>query len=76
MERVRDEIEPSAWKAFTYKGQVWGYPLSIEAIGLIYNKALVPTPPATFEEVIALDKKLAAQGKKAIPWDFNLPLFT
>ena len=39
--RIRDEIEPSAWSAFTYKGQVWGYPLSIEAIGLIYNKALV-----------------------------------
>ena len=74
--RVRDEIEPSAWKAFTYKGQVWGYPLSIEAIGLIYNKALVPTPPATFEEVIALDKKLAAQGKKAILWDFNKSFFT
>jgi maltose/maltodextrin transport system substrate-binding protein len=74
--RVRDEIEPSAWKAFTYKGQVWGYPLSIEAIGLIYNKALVPVPPATFEEVIALDKKLAAQGKKAILWDFNKSFFT
>ena len=27
--RLRDEIEDSAWKAFTYKGQVWGYPLSI-----------------------------------------------
>ena len=74
--RVRDEIEPSAWKAFTYKGQVWGYPLSIEAIGLIYNKALVPVPPATFEEVIALDKKLGAQGKKAILWDFNKSFFT
>ncbi len=74
--RVRDEIEPSAWKAFTYKGQVWGYPLSIEAIGLIYNKALVSTPPATFEEVIALDKKLAAQGKRAILWDYNKSFFT
>lgn len=74
--RVRDEIEDSAWKAFTYKGQVWGYPLSIEAIGLIYNKALVATPPASFEEVIALDKKLASQGKKAILWDYNKSFFT
>ena len=74
--RVRDEIEDSAWKAFTYKGQVWGYPISIEANGLIYNKALVATPPASFEEVIALDKKLVAQGKKAILWDYNKSFFT
>ena len=74
--RIRDEIEDSAWKAFTYKGQVWGYPLSIEANGLIYNKALVPVPPASFDEVIALDKKLRPQGKRAILWDYNKSFFT
>ena len=74
--RIRDEIEASAWSAFTYKGQTWGYPLSIEAIGLIYNKALVKTPPASFDEVIALDKSLSAQGKKAILWDYNKSFFT
>ena len=51
-------------------------PLSIEAIGLIYNKALVKTPPASFDEVIALDKSLSAQGKKAILWDYNKSFFT
>lgn len=74
--RIRDEIETSAWSAFTYQGKVWGYPLSIEAVGLIYNKALVKTPPASFEEVIALDKILAAQGKKAILWDYNKSFFS
>jgi maltose/maltodextrin transport system substrate-binding protein len=77
--RVRDEIEASAWQAFTYKGQVWGYPLAIEAIGLIYNKALVPTSPATFDEVIAIDKQLkAASGGKtsAILWDYNKSFFS
>jgi maltose/maltodextrin transport system substrate-binding protein len=74
--RLRDEIEDSAWKAFTYRGQVWGYPLAIEAVGLVYNKALVPVPPATFDEVIALDRKLKAQGKNAILWDYNKSFFT
>ncbi len=74
--RVREEIEDSAWKAFTYKGQVWGYPLAIEANGLIYNKGLVAVPPASFEDVITLDKKLVAQGKKAILWDYNKSFFT
>jgi maltose/maltodextrin transport system substrate-binding protein len=74
--RVREEIEESAWKAFTYKNQVWGYPLSIEAIGLVYNKALVPVPPASFDELIALDKQLKAKGKSAVLWDYNKSFFS
>ena len=74
--KLRDEIEDSAWRAFTYQGRVWGYPLAIEAIGLVYNKALVREPPTTFDEVIALDKRLAAQGKKAILWDYNKSFFS
>ncbi len=73
---VREEIEPSSWQAFTYKSQVWGYPLSIEAVGLVYNKALVTTPPATFDEVIALDQRLKPQGKGAILWDYNKSFFS
>lgn len=74
--RVREQIEPSAWQAFTYRGQVWGYPLAIEAIGLIYNKALVARPPASFDEVIALDKQLQPQGKRAILWAYNQAFFS
>jgi maltose/maltodextrin transport system substrate-binding protein len=77
--RIRDAIEDSAWKAFTFKGQVWGYPLAIESIGLIYNKALVATPPATFDEVIALDKKLKAESggsKGAILWSYAQSFFS
>ncbi len=74
--RVRDEIDDAAWKAFTYLGQVWGYPISIEANGLIYNKALVPRPPATFDEVIALDRQLQPRGLHAILWDYNTSFFT
>ncbi len=74
--RVRDEIDESAWKAFTYKGKVWGYPLSIEAVGLVVNRDLVKTVPTTFDEVIALDKELMKQGKKALLWDYNKAFFT
>ena len=70
------DIDPLALKAFTVGGKVWGYPMSIEAVALVYNKDLVPTPPKTFEEVVALDKKLSAQGKKAILWDYNNTYFT
>ena len=70
------ESEDWAWKAFAYKGRLWGYPIAIETTGLIYNKALVPKPPTTFDEVIALDKRLQAQGKHAILWDYNKSFFT
>jgi len=74
--KIRDGIDPLAWKAFLIGGKTWGYPISIEAVALIYNKALVPNPPKTFEEVFALDKKLQAQGKHAILWDYNNTYFT
>jgi|CXWL01.1.fsa_nt_gi maltose/maltodextrin transport system substrate-binding protein len=74
--KVVADIDPLALKAFTVGGKIWGYPISIEAVALVYNKALVPTPPKTFDEVIALDKKLSAQGKKAILWDYNNTYFT
>jgi maltose/maltodextrin transport system substrate-binding protein len=74
--KVLADLDPLALKAFNVGGRQWGYPLSIEAVALVYNKALVPTPPKTFDEVIALDKKLSAQGKKAILWDYNNTYFT
>lgn len=74
--KIVDDIDPLAWKAFNIGGRTWGYPISIEAVALIYNKDLVPTPPKSFEEVIALDKKLSAQGRKAILWDYNNTYFT
>jgi maltose/maltodextrin transport system substrate-binding protein len=74
--KVLADIDPLALKAFTVGGKTWGYPISIEAVALVYNKALVPNPPKTFDEVLALDKKLSAQGKKAILWDYNNTYFT
>ena len=71
-------IKQQAWDAFTIQGKVWGYPISIEAVGLIYNKKLVPTPPKTWDEVFAIEKKLQAKDPKihAILWDYNNTYFT
>jgi len=74
--KVRDEIDETAWKAFGYHGKTWGYPISVEAIGLVYNKALVKAPPKSFDDVVKLDKELSAKGKKAILWDYNNTYFT
>ena len=73
---LHDAIEDSAWQAFQYQGRTWGYPLSIEAIGLIWNKAMLKQAPTTWGEVVAIDKSLSTQGKKAILWDYNKSFFT
>lgn len=73
---ARNAILPLAWNAFSVGGKTWGYPMSIEAVSLVYNKDLVPNPPKSFDEVLELDKKLSAQGKKAILWDYTNTYFT
>jgi maltose/maltodextrin transport system substrate-binding protein len=69
-------IDALAWGAWNIGGKTWGYPLSIEAVGLLYNKALVPTAPKTWDEVIAIDKKLKAQKKSAIMWSMTEIYYT
>ena len=44
--------------AFTYKGKIYGYPYDLEAVALIYNKKLVPTPPETMDDLIRIAKNL------------------
>jgi maltose/maltodextrin transport system substrate-binding protein len=59
--------------AVSFDGRVWGYPVSVEAVHLIYNKDIVPTPPASFDEVMNLD---LPDGVTAIMWDYNSVYFT
>ncbi|MFN7410698.1 MAG: maltose/maltodextrin ABC transporter substrate-binding protein MalE [Pseudomonadota bacterium] len=76
---LRERIDESAWKAFSYRGQTWGYPIAIEAIGLIVNKALVPQPPTSFEQIIEIDRRLKAQSggrTSAILWAYNNSFFS
>ena len=61
------------WDAMQFGGKTWGYPISVEAVGLIYNKDLVPTPPATMEEIPGID----IPGVTAnMMWDYNNTYFT
>lgn len=73
---LRADIDPLAWRGFTLRGRTWGYPYAIEAITLIHDRALVPEPPADWEALIALDDRLAADGRRAILWDYTNPYFT
>ena len=63
-------FEDMARMGASYDGVVYGYPLGAETYALFYNKALCPTAPKTWDEVIAFAKKFnnKAEGKYAIVW--------
>ncbi len=73
---VRADVDPLAWQAFDWRGRTWGYPYAIDAITLVYNKALVQRAPTSFDEVFELEAKLAPQGQHAIVWDYTNNYFT
>ncbi|QPH52763.1 maltose/maltodextrin ABC transporter substrate-binding protein MalE [Pontivivens ytuae] len=66
-----DGILPVAMEAVRFDGNTWGYPISVEAATLIYNRDLIETPPASFEEIAGLD----IEGQKIL-WDYNNTYFT
>ena len=70
---------PMSWDAVTHNKQIWGYPLALEAVSLIYNKKYVTgNPPAQLSEIAAFAKDLKAKSPNvvAILWDYDTPYFT
>lgn len=57
-EKVAKRFLPSTLEAMTYQGTVYGLPLNYKVITLIYNKALVQTPPKTTAELVTQAKTM------------------
>lgn len=54
---TRNRFLPGMLDAMTYRGSVYGLPLNYKSITLIYNKALVKTPPKTSSELVKIAKQ-------------------
>jgi len=57
------DFEPVTIEAFTWGDTLYGVPAAFEAIGLIYNKALVPEPPKTWDELLEIAYALTDREK-------------
>jgi arabinogalactan oligomer/maltooligosaccharide transport system substrate-binding protein len=73
---------PSTMQAMKYRKTTYGLPLNYKVLTLIYNKALVKTPPKTTTELVAMAKKLtnAKAGQFGLAywysnWYYHSPLF-
>ncbi|WP_327025173.1 sugar ABC transporter substrate-binding protein [Micromonospora sp. NBC_01739] len=54
-----------AWtlQALTYEGRLYGVPMTTDTVALIRNTELVPEPPATFDDLVAIAQSLCRNGK-------------
>lgn len=66
---------PVSIEAFKYQNKLYGFPLSVETTALIYNKAMIKTPPKTMEELIDLAIKLTNPQKRVFGFLYNAPDF-
>jgi maltose/maltodextrin transport system substrate-binding protein len=80
---IKDDFKagflPMAWDAVTHNKQIWGYPISLEAVSLIYNKKLVTGKlPTQLSDISAFSKELKEKNPKgiAIMWGYNTPYFS
>jgi maltose/maltodextrin transport system substrate-binding protein len=80
---VKDDFKasfvPMSWDAVTHNKQIWGFPIALEAVSLIYNKKFVTTaPPDQLSEIPAFAKELKAKSPNVITimWDYNTPYFS
>lgn len=61
----RNDFFPGAYNTNLVQGKLYGLPLNMTCVALYYNKDLVKTPPKTWDEWLAMAKKVYQPGKIA-----------
>ncbi len=59
---------PAAIDAFTYEGDLYGMPYSVESLGFFRNPELVPDAPETWDDVRAISEELVGAG--TVPYGY------
>jgi maltose/maltodextrin transport system substrate-binding protein len=70
---------PEAWQAVRHEDRLWGYPIALETVTLIYNKKLlVGAPPRTLSDLAAINQKIKQShpGIMTILWDYKSPYYS
>jgi maltose/maltodextrin transport system substrate-binding protein len=78
-ETFKRKFIPMSWDVVTHKGDIYGYPLALHVISLIYNKKYVTgAPPTQLAELSDFDKQIKSRYPHvmAIMWDYKVPYFS
>lgn len=78
-ESYKARFSPKAWDAVRHRKEYWGYPISFEVVGLIYNKKLLNgPPPAQLSDLVAFNERFKKEhpGLTSILWDYDSPYYS
>jgi maltose/maltodextrin transport system substrate-binding protein len=73
-QELRNKFLPKAWEAVVHRDSIWGYPIALETVSLIYNKRLLDGPPPTqLSELVDLNANIRKKHPEvtAILWDYK-----
>jgi arabinogalactan oligomer/maltooligosaccharide transport system substrate-binding protein len=72
-DKVTSQLVPGMMAAMTYRDTVYGLPLNFKSIAMIYNTALVKSPPKTTGELIKVAKGLtnAPSGRFGLAYEYS-----
>jgi len=63
-----DRFTRESVESMAYKGSLWGLPVTVKSLALFYRPDLVPTPPRTTDELLALAPAMRAKAGYAIAY--------
>ena len=73
-DQFRAKYYAKAWEAVRHNSQIWGFPIGLETVALIYNKKLLDgPPPKSLADLSDLSKtiKVRHPGVFSILWDYK-----
>jgi len=74
----REKFFPEAWQAVQHQERLWGYPIALETVTLIYNKVLLDGPPPTdLSQLTSVSRDIKSKhpGVMLILWDSRSPFY-
>jgi arabinogalactan oligomer/maltooligosaccharide transport system substrate-binding protein len=72
-DKVISQLVPGMMPAMTYRDTIYGLPLNYKSIAMIYNTAMVKTPPKTTGELIKVAKGLTnvPSGRFGLAYEYS-----
>ncbi|MBI4817816.1 MAG: extracellular solute-binding protein [Deltaproteobacteria bacterium] len=68
-DKLRASFVGQTIDALTYDNTLYGLPMAFKMVALYYNTKLVPKPPETTDELIAMAKKLTTGGQFGLVYE-------
>ena len=69
---------PNAWQAVLHRGSIWGYPIGLETVTLIYNRNLISSPPTDLARLVSISQEMKIRNPGVIPilWDYKRAFYS